>query len=172
MNKRQSPYFLSDVQSVEDVEWGRLSLVSPPFIAKPQRRTGKRGQGVRYENKVHGYLRDRYGLGYIQSPWFQFRERRVDKLRWCQPDGLLLRPKLGVITLVEVKYQHTPKAWAQLVRLYLPVVQHVFGPLWRYATCEVVKWYDPAVSFPQRVTMAPDLFDVRPGEFGVHIWKP
>jgi len=73
---------------------------------------------------------------------------------------------------VEVKYQHTPNAWVQLVRLYLPVLESAFGPLFRYATCEVVKWYDPAVVFPQRVTMTPDLLNVRPGEFGVHIWKP
>lgn len=154
------------------VEWVKYSPDPPPFI-RNKRRYGRRAEGLRYEAKAHQHFEGLYGDYYIPSPWFIFKEVGVDKPRWCQPDALLLYPQEGKITLIECKLQHTSDAWWQLKWLYLPVIVKAFPhDLWDFSMCEVVKWYDPAVSFPEKVKLRPNVDETRPGEFGVHIWKP
>jgi hypothetical protein len=68
-----------------------------------------------------------------------------------------------------VKYNHTSDAWAQLKLLYLPVLQAIFpAKLWQFDCCEVVKWYDPAVVYPEPVVLAHDI-TMRHQAFKVHI---
>lgn len=144
------------------------SLSLPPALRK-RKYTGRRLQGVRYERRVHEYLASLYGDGYVASPWLKFFAE--GRWRWCQPDGLVLAPATGRITVVEVKYQHTSDAWWQLRHLYLPVLAQIFPPaLWRFDVCEVVKWYDPAVVFPERVVLAhePALDN---SAFKIHIYR-
>ena len=128
---------------------------------------------MRYERKVHEHYEGLFGAAYAASPWFIFKELGVDRPRWCQPDGLFFDPWRGTLTVVECKLQHTADAWWQLRWLYLPVLSAAFPPnLWSFRLLEVVKWYDPAVKFPERVKLRADIRDAREGEFGVHIWKP
>lgn len=75
---------------------------------------------------------------------------------------------------MEIKYQHTSDAWWQVEHLYLPVLRWAFPPdLWSFARVEVVKWYDPAVAFPERVSLIPHVDKAfgAPG-WPVHILKP
>lgn len=154
------------------IEWVKHSQYPPPFI-RNQRRYGRRAEGIRYERKVQDYLEETFAGLYVPSPWFLFKEVGVDKPRWCQPDGLVILPYTGQITIVECKLQHTADAWWQLKFLYLPVIANAFPhDLWQYGICEVVKWYDPATTFPEKVKMRASLKDSRPNEFGVHILKP
>lgn len=148
------------------------SATPPPFISREPRYTGRRALGKAYESRVHEYLADRFADQYIPAQWLKFLDAH-GVVRWCQPDGLIVDPVLGGICIVEVKYQHTSDAWWQLRELYLPVVSAAFGPRdWVYTTCEVVKWYDPATAFPERVTMVKSPLMTKPREFGLHIWKP
>lgn len=141
----------------------------PPQL-RHRRYTGRRLQGIRYERAVQEYLGFRYGDSYVASPWIKFFAD--GKWRWCQPDGLLVDPLGGRIVIVEVKYQHTADAWWQVRHLYQPVLEFMLPPgLWTYEVCEVVKWYDPAVVFPERVVLANEV-DMRHKDFKVHIWKP
>jgi hypothetical protein len=143
---------------------------SPPPQLKRHRYTGRRLQGIRYERAVHEYLEFRYGDKYLSSPWLKFFSD--GKWRWCQPDGLLIDLEGGRLIIVEVKYQHTPDAWWQVRHLYQPVLEHMLPrALWTYEVCEVVKWYDPAVVFPERVVLAGEV-DMKHKDFKVHIWKP
>lgn len=153
-----------------DLQWARAAQESPAFAKRPLPR-GRRRAGILYERKAQEYLHDRFGLRYIPSPWLLFQGKVSDPLRWCQPDGLLINLPRGHITVLEIKYQHTPDAWWQLTHLYLPILQKLF-PLWTLSRCEVVKWYDPAQAFPQRVILTHALEGLSPEEFGVHIWKP
>jgi hypothetical protein len=107
---------------------------------------------------------------YFPGQWFRFCAD--ERVRWCQPDGLHLDPRRGILTILEVKYQHTPDAWFQLRELYAPVVSRAFGPEWDVALVEVVKWYDPATQFPEKVIMCPDPLSAPTGRIGVHIWSP
>lgn len=140
-----------------------------PALRK-KRYTGRRLQGIRYECAVHEHLLFRYGARYLPSPWLKFFAD--GRWRWCQPDGLLFDFVRGRITIVEVKYQHTSDAWWQVRHLYQPVLEHMLpNILWTYEVCEVVKWFDPAVAFPERTVLAGEV-DMRHKDFKVHIWKP
>lgn len=141
----------------------------PPALRK-KRYTGRRLEGIRYEKKVHVYLTEFYGEAYIPSPWIKFFAE--GRYRWCQPDGIHLDFLRGVITIVEVKYQHTTDAWWQLRCLYEPVLRVIFPPhLWKFEVCEVVKWYDPAVVFPEKTVLAQEMA-MPHSAFKVHIWRP
>lgn len=141
----------------------------PPFIHY-QRRSGRRAQGVRYERKVHEHFCKLFGEAYVASPWIKFKSDVDERWRWCQPDALYFDLAAGRIVILEVKYQHTSDAWWQLRQLYAPVLRSMFPyDLWRIQCCEVVKWFDPATAFPERVEMVPTPLDVK--DFGVHIWK-
>ena len=144
---------------------------APPFIRDIKRR-GARRQGIKYEEKVHENFSCVYREQYLAGQWFQFLARGDRAPRWCQADALLIDIERGIITLVEVKYNHTALAWWQLKKLYLPVVQAIFGGGWAYATCEVVKWFDPHVPLPEPVAMRRHLHDARPGEMALHIFNP
>jgi hypothetical protein len=93
------------------------------------------------------------------------------RIRYCQPDGLLVLPARNILLIVEVKYSHTADAYWQLENLYVPVLRCFLGPAnpWQIATCEVVKWFDPSTAFPTRLAMCEDLTQVRVNAFNVHI---
>lgn len=141
----------------------------PPFLRR-RRYTGRRAEGVRYEKKVQAYLLSTYAEKYVDSPWLRFYSG--GKWRWCQPDAVMFDVPRGVITIIEIKYQHTADAWWQVKQLYYPVLRVLFPErLWSFEFCEVVKWYDPSVPFPERVVLAQDVSMPHPA-FKVHIWHP
>lgn len=153
-----------------NVEEARLAKDSPPFIRR-RRYTGRRAEGIRFEKRAHTHLEESYPETYVRSPWLHFREKDSAKFRWCQPDGLIFDLPRGIITVVEVKYSHTSDAWWQVRRLYIPVLEKIFGEQWDYQVCELVKWYDGATRFPEPVELASDI--TRPSKkFKVHIWRP
>lgn len=147
----------------------RISTQPPQFARAPSTK-GRRGLGNRYEQLVHQEFVTRYP-GYLPSMWLRFLDR--DRYwKWCQPDGLLVNPWQGILTIVEVKYSHTNDAFVQLFKVYLPVVQAIFGGAYAIVCCEVCKWYDPAVltDEPPQLCKHPDLAPA--GRFNCHIWKP
>lgn len=151
-----------------DVVWAQQ--IAPPLFRRLAY-TGARRQGVLYERKVHEHLSDLYGDDYMPGPWFKFASVGERTMRICQPDGLIIQPEKGRITLVEVKYQHTPLAWWQLKRLYLPVLRKVCPErLWKVDFCEVVKYYDPSIPFPEQVVLACHV-PMQSDKFKVHIWQ-
>lgn len=148
-----------------------ISRTPPPFIRK-RRYRGARAKGISYERKTHPYLNLLYPETYIANPWLNFQSGESEKRRWCQPDGLIVDILKGIITCVEIKYNHTADAWFQTRQLYVPVLQCIFpASLWEIQICEVVKWYDSAVSFPERVTLTQEPDRPTP-KFKVHIFKP
>ena len=127
---------------------------------------------MRYEAKAQEYFSDLYEEYYLPSPWIRFKEAGNDKIRWCQPDGLLFSPFTGKVTLIEFKLQHTAEAYWQTKYLYLPVISYLWPPaIWRYSIVEVVRWFDADTAFPERVQMLPDVLAADTKGIGVHIWK-
>ncbi len=126
---------------------------------------------MRYEQKVHEHFLELFPSKYLPSPWVRFTNVEDTNARWCQPDGLIIDIEAGLISIVEMKYQHTSDAWWQLEKLYKPVLAVIFPKqLWRLQCVEVVKWFDPATDFPVPIRMAESPIGV--GDFSVHIWKP
>lgn len=154
-----------------DVTYASFIGTTPPFI-RQRKYSGARAEGVRYEKKVQAYLQDRFADHYAPGPWIRFTTRQTPKWRWCQPDGLLFDLTQGIITLIEIKYSHTPNAWWQTKHLYAPVLRHLFpAHLWELQFCEIVKWYDPLTLFPEEIKLTRDL--TRPSsKFKVHICRP
>ena len=140
-------------------------FITPPAFVVPRRsKNPARASGVRYEKKVHSYLSETYPEEYVIAPWVRFHSRGGTKALYCQPDALLL----------EIKIKHTADAWWQVRRLYLPVVQHIFGLDWAYIAVEITKWFDPHTKFPERfefVDPADSLPKLSPDEFHVYIWN-
>lgn len=154
------------------VEWADLSTIPPPFLRSEPRRRGRRAEGTRYERKVHAHFSDEFGDYYLPSPWFHFRASGSERERWCQPDALLFQPLHRILTIVEVKLQHTSDAWWQTNQLYSPVVSRVFPPeLWTYNIVEVVKWFDPSVRFPWHYQKCSHILTLPINTFGIHICR-
>lgn len=156
-----------------EVKWAEFAEHLPPF-ALGEAKYGRKRLGIIYERKVHKRLNNLYGCNYMPNPWIVFGDSRWNS-RWCQPDGLLLNLEKGIITIVECKYQHTARAWWQMFHLYQPVVAKLFGTednLWRFATVEVVKWFDPSVNCPSKPVLVENVHLARPNQFCVHIFRP
>jgi len=155
------------------IEWAR-PLEEPPAFARGRKRLkGRRGQGLRYEARAKEYLEGLFPEAFVPGPWFQFKCLGESKVRFCQPDGLLILPQEGKLVVVEIKLQHTSDAWWQLKWLYLPVLAAVFPPdLWAHAPLELVKWYDCATAFPEPVRLRESPLGAEAGQFSVHIWAP
>jgi hypothetical protein len=129
--------------------------------------------GLRYERAAHEHNSAELGPQYLASPWIQFRLRGDARHHWCQPDALYFDLLGGQITIIEVKYSHCADAWFQLNRVYLPVLSVMFPQkLWKFATLEMVKWFDCATAVPQPPKLREGILRARPNEFGVYIWKP
>ncbi len=148
----------------------KLELEAPPFIGK-RRSKGARAAGVRYERKAQEMLRRRFAETYVASPWFSFLNGSNEKRKYCQPDGLIIDIPHNRIIIVEIKLKHTDLAWWQTRHLYEPVIRAKLGGDWDYSIVELVRWYDPATMFPERHMMLEEITAVKPGRFGVHIWR-
>lgn len=156
----------------DDIRWAEFSK-NPPSFARPKRLRGRRAEGIRYEKKAHLHFKEEFKEKYVISPWIKYKVYGSNKILWAQPDGLHIDIELGMIIVCEMKYQHTSEAYWQTIGKYIPLVQKIFGThMWKFGVVEIVKWYDCAVKFPAKVTLRDCISKVRPGEFGVHIWKP
>lgn len=125
-------------------------------------------KGWLYEKKVNDKFIEEFGLfNYIPEQWFKY-QAHGDRLRFCQTDGLLFFPKQFKVSIIEIKYKHTPDAYFQIEDKYVPVVKRLF-PGWTVSVIEVVRWYDPSTTFPVPVHLVDNIANATPGQFGVHI---
>ena len=145
----------------------------PPFVKK-RRRRGRKGVGLRYEAKVQKYFCGEFGYEYIPGPWFRYSvQDRPKVVNYAQPDGLLIQPRRGTITVVEIKYNHCAESYFQLVDKYLPLVVAMFDKsLWTFPLITVVKWYDRSTSYPASIRLRESIDVCSTSEIGVHICRP
>ena len=161
-----------DFEPIDACVWAEYSETPPTFIREVHRR-GKRRAGILYEQKAQREFRDQFGDRYMPSQWVRYRRGDDGRVRWCQPDGVLLDPARRSLTIIEFKYNHTENAWWQLFKLYLPVLERLFdGQGYEFRCVEVCKWMDPAIRCPQRPRLLDDVEKCEVGDFGVHIWSP
>lgn len=152
----------------------------PKFTENPVNTfTRAQKEGLRYEKKAHEYLRKLlvaskdtdYELKV--SPWIIFRSSHDDpkRIRFCQPDALLISSDQTKIILFEIKYQHTNDAWKQLRLLYEPVLRVMF-PHASIACIEMCKWFDPHIAFVEHFYYSEDPLRATFEQLGVHIYRP
>ena len=108
---------------------------------------------------------------YLPSPWLLYVVE--GRPLWCQPDGLHFDVAKGRITICEIKLKHTADSQRQLRGVYEPVVRRMFSrPGWGVSLVEVVKWYDPDVTYPEPHTLISDPFAHTGNKIGVYVWRP
>lgn len=155
----------------EDILGAYFARKPPAFALKYQRRTGRKAEGLRFEKKAQEMLCGLSDL-YLPSPWIVYLTEG-GRPNWCQPDGLDLNYRTGLITIVEIKYSHTRDSHAQLRGVYEPVVRRLFPrPAWGVRVVELVKWFDPDVKYPEPIEMIPNPLQHTSQKVGVHIWRP
>lgn len=144
-------------------------------IIDPKMSSAKRA-GLRYEKKAKKHLLELVDDAH-SDVWWQYFEGRSPIPRRCQTDVVAFNEDFRLITVFEIKSQHTSDSWWQLRHLYEPVLLAVYGLNWRVNVVEVCRIFDPAVKFPEPI------FDIKNEvlnawtktphpEFGVHRWRP
>ncbi len=162
---------LSPIRKDDTVLEARL-CAPPDWLVPAKRASASFKLGMRYERKGHKYFKKLYEEKYIQSPWIYYETLHLGK-KWCQPDGLLFceingKPCIGI---VEFKTSHCMDAYIQLVEIYSPLVRKIYGEEYGYFFLEVVKWYDAKLKIPVKPHFLRKLEDIRPGQYGIHIWN-
>lgn len=162
------------------VNFAVFSETKPKFTENPiVPFTRAQKEGLRYEKKAHEYLHDLLidtrdtDFELKLSPWIMFRTNSDarNRIRFCQPDAILVsRDNLRII-LCEIKYQHTNEAWKQLRLLYEPVVKFIY-PLASIACLEICRWFDPHVSFNEHYYYNEHPLQAIYDKLGVHIFRP
>lgn len=128
--------------------------------------------GLRYEQHVQEFLKERFGSAYWAEPKVTFRQLKLRSLepRMCRPDGLITF--FDSMVIVEIKVQHMPEAWWQLRKLYQPVLEAYTSKVVR--CLEICRSYDPAMPFPEEFELIEDLSSwlQSSSTLGVFRWKP
>src|SRR5882672_12114884 len=115
--------------------FAKFSEIKPKFTETPSSSfTRAQKEGLRYEKKAHEYLKGLVSseiireLKLILSPWIMFTTNFDPKgrIRFCQPDAIVLSKDERRIILFEIKYQHTNEAFKQLRLLYEPVLKFMY----------------------------------------------
>lgn len=162
------------------VTFATFTTQRPKFTENPINAfTRAQKEGLRYEKKVHEYLKSlliksqNMDFEIKISPWIMFRAQSDDRkrIRFCQPDVLLISKDNSRIVLCEIKYQHTNDAWKQLRLLYEPVLKHIY-PLASIACLEICKWFDPHTNFGEHFYYSEDPLQATASQLGVHIFRP
>lgn len=133
--------------------------------------TASQKNGLRYERAVQCFLYETFHDYYHPAPYIHFEDGGV--ARTCQPDGFLMDQRGGGIFLFEIKYQHCPEAWWQLVKLYTPLLQRLY-PQHKVSCVEICRSYDPSTPFPCPITLVEDIekWTSEPRiDFGVLRWR-
>lgn len=126
---------------------------------------GAKGNGIRFEKKVHSVLASTFS-SYVSALPFRFVDVRGS--RTCIPDGLFVYDSRLVV--VEIKLRHCIEAWEQLRKLYFPVIAAATGKSPRLL--EIVQFHVPEVVFPEPTITVPSIeqFLRSEAEMGVVLW--
>lgn len=94
----------------------------------PGRASGAKAAGLRYERALAKAL----PTGWSHGEWFEFED--LNGWGMCQPDFF----KVGsAVVVLEAKYTWTSEASCQLMHLYRPVLEAVFGrPVYGVQVCK------------------------------------
>jgi len=152
---------------------------APAFTigARPNRESARRG--LAYERRAHRHFLGLFPPAaslpfYVCARWIRFltSDPRQQRYRYAQPDGLLIDFDRRLITIIEMKLTHTAHAWWGLRNLYEPLIRKLFGAPWKVAVCEVCRYYDPSLDFPEPFTFVRSPAALAANEFGVMLLTP
>jgi hypothetical protein len=143
---------------------------APPFATSGSGAddTAAKAAGRRYEKKALAHLREWAGLScysVLPERWLRYRDH-AGVWRYCEIDFAALSDKDDNLVLVEIKKNHTRKAFPQL-RLYKGILQEIYPQ-------RVISCIELCAEFDIAEYKVP-LFDaVRPHDhpFAAVVWTP
>lgn len=104
---------------IEGLKWAK-PCERPQFI-RASRPKGLKALGLRFERSVGKALQKHY-QEVKSGQWWQYAD--VNGLGWCQTDHLINLS--GAVIAVECKLTEAEEGREQLLRLYFPILKHVF----------------------------------------------
>lgn len=129
-------------------------------------RTAAQRAGIAFEVRVHDVLSAIYGVNYRPHPAILYEDNRGH--RRAIPDGIL---RLGsTLVVVEVKLSHTDRAWWQLRRLYIPLLNQLTIPSVRVVGIEICHNFDPDTRWPEPFSFLTSIHALNSG-LGVIQWR-
>lgn len=145
------------------------ALVAEPESLTIQGMTAAQSRGLKYQAKVETELSKLHSPAkLILRPWLRYKQK--GEVKKCQPDALLISD--AHITIIEIKYSTTARAWHQLSTLYKPVIERAYRvPVF---LTMVTRMFDPHVGFPCSISQLEGLerLDGWRGEgLGVVSWR-
>lgn len=162
------------------VTFATFTSQRPSFTENPSSAfTRAQKEGLRYEKKAHEYLKklliDARDINFELkiSPWIMFKCKHdaSTRIRFCQPDAVLISKDETRIILIEIKYQHTNEAWKQLRLLYEPILKFIY-PKASIACLEICSWFDPHASFQEHYYYSENPLEALSERLGVHVYHP
>lgn len=144
-----------------------------PFHGKRSRHSGAQKAGLAYQKRIVALLGEELcaarGWRTLPGPWYCYRTAD-DRLRYCQPDLLLLNDEEHKGIIVEIKVRWTSDAWWQLRRLYLPVLQCAMQG-WSFLPLTICRSYDPAICIEERVALVDHPLALTNNHFNVLVMR-
>jgi hypothetical protein len=142
-----------------------------PYAGRRTRNSAAQRAGLAYQRRVGEFLAGRdSNWRVLSSPWFAYCDWGGGKRRYCQPDFILADDSNSTAVLVEVKIRWTPAAWWQLEKLYLPVVRA--SKRWENLLLLCIsRGYDPAIPAPAEPHFVDDVYQCKPEQFNLLIFK-
>lgn len=131
------------LREVNPPEFRNSGLEGPSAKREMKGFTAAQRRGLAFEKKVRTALREDFHDRASFNARISFRDSRG--WRRAEPDALL-RLDGPVPAIIEVKTIHCARAWFQLVELYAPLIERLYG-VWPILV-EVCASYDPATRFP------------------------
>lgn len=129
-------------------------------------------RGLKFEQKASKALCElQLNIEVEKQPHFRFVLNGVPQSIY--PDALVTCRIHDILTIVEIKYNHTYDGWNQLTNLYAPVLSRVYAPR-PIRRLEIVKQFNPGVRLPEQVKQVLDLNEWLESDnldYGVHILR-
>ena len=155
-------------RSAEGVTKVVVSDRKPGFV-KPFNMNGKQKASKHYEKVAQFYLKQCFGDNFYPSVWLKYVERRGQ--RWCECDGVMANKETKEVIIFEMKLKHTARAWWQLHKKYLPVLQFAFKD-WHFRVVEMTNVHDPEIVYPDGVKIVYNLKDLAElPKTNIFIWR-
>lgn len=159
-------YTVEDITDVKRLAYGEHPITQ----RRPRGTTASQKAGLRYQRRICEVLPRQWRDARIKAslhvgPWLRFDT--VWGRKHCQPDALIETE--DAIYIIEIKLSSTLDAWWQLVHLYGPVVERLYGRKPRLIN--VVKLFNPDIGFPDDWPLVFDPSDVFNHERCILPWR-
>lgn len=134
------------------IKYKNIKFSPPPKFLKPTKKSGANVKGIAYEKRVFKYLQKRFGPeNVLHGVWIEYQEAKSWRLKYAQPDIIIIIPELGLGVILECKLSYRAAAKRKLRYLYLPLCQTLWPEVTTWKTAQVCKNLTPAAKREDKI---------------------